>query len=298
MTIYGAVEGGGTKFNCLVATGKDNILAEIRIPTTKPAETMSAVVDFFANFEQENDQKIASIGVACFGPVDLNKKSPTYGCITTTPKPDWAKAPILGPLQERFDVPMDFEVDVNGAAIGEATWGAAQGLTDFVYYTIGTGIGGGAMVNGQMLHGLMHAEMGHQMMPHVAGDDYQGYCPFHGHCFEGVATGPSLADHWGKPAQEIEIDHPAWELEAEYIAIAMMNTVLMLSPQRIILGGGVMNQMHLFPMIREKMVKRLAGYIQRPEILEDADNFIVPPGLGNYAGMLGALAMAMKVAEG
>ncbi|MEE4194980.1 MAG: ROK family protein [Anaerolineae bacterium] len=298
MTIYGAVEGGGTKFNCLVATDKDHILAETRIPTTRPEETMKAVVDFFAKFEEEHDQKIASIGVACFGPVDLNQQSPTYGCITTTPKPDWAKAPILAPLKERFDVPMDFEVDVNGAAIGEHTWGAAQGLTDFVYYTIGTGIGGGAMVGGKMLHGLMHAEMGHQYMPQVEGDDYPGYCPFHGHCFEGVATGPSLADHWGKPAQEFGIDHPAWELEAEYIAIAMSNTVCMLSPQRIILGGGVMNQLHLFPMIREKTINRLAGYIQRPEILEGIDNFIVPPGLGNYAGMMGALAMAMKAAVG
>lgn len=296
MTIYGAVEGGGTKFNCLVATDKDNILEEIRIPTTEPAETMAAVVEFFAKFETDHHQKLASIGVACFGPVDLNQHSPTYGCITTTPKPGWLQAPILPPLKARFDVPMDFEVDVNGSAIGEHRWGAAQGLTDFVYYTIGTGIGGGAMIGGQMLHGLMHAEMGHQYMPAVSGDEYAGHCPYHGHCFEGVATGPAMKDRWGIPAEDLPADHPAWEMEAEYIAIAMANTVCMLSPQRIILGGGVMNQMHLFPMIREKTVKYLAGYIKRPEILEDIDNFIVPPGLGNYAGMMGALAMAMKVA--
>ena len=298
MTIYGAVEGGGTKFNCLVARDKDDILAEVRIATTNPQETMAAVVAFFDEFEQSHQERIAAIGVACFGPVDLNLSSATYGCITTTPKPGWVGAPILPPLKERFDVPMAFEVDVNGAAIGEHRWGAAQGLTDFVYYTIGTGIGGGVMVNGKMLHGLMHTEMGHQMMPALPGEEYAGNCPYHGHCLEGVATGPAMKDYWGMPAEDLAPDHPAWEREAEYLAIAMANTVCMLSPQRIILGGGVVNQLHLFPMIREKTLKYLKGYIQRPEILDDIEAYIVPPGLGNYAGMLGALAMAMGAYEG
>jgi fructokinase len=298
MTVYGAVEGGGTKFNCLVGTGPEDIRAEIRIPTTKPVETMDAVVNFFREYEETSGETIAAIGVACFGPVDLNPDSETFGCITTTPKPFWRGAPIVAPLKAAFDVPVPFEVDVNGSAIGEARWGAAQGLKNFVYYTIGTGIGAGAMVNGKMLHGLMHAEMGHMMMPSLEGEEYKGPCPYHTHCLEDMATGPAIEKRWGISAEQLPPSHPAWALEAEYIAIAMHNTVCMLSPERIILGGGVMNQLHLFPMIREKTLQRLGGYIQKKEILEQIDTYIVAPGLGGRAGMLGALAMAIDAVEG
>lgn len=297
MAVYGAVEGGGTKFNCLVGSGPDDIRAEIRIPTTLPTETMAAVVEFFRQYEASSGEKLQAIGVACFGPVDLNPDSPTFGRITTTPKAHWAGADIVGPLKAAFNVPVPFEVDVNGAAIGEARWGAAQGLHTFVYYTIGTGIGGGAMINGQMLHGLMHAEMGHMVAPHIAGDDFEGNCPFHDHCLEDMATGPAIEKRWGVSAEQLPPDHPAWELEAEYIAAAMQTTVCMLSPQRIILGGGVMSQSQLFPIIREKTVKRLNGYIQKEEILQHIDSYIVAPGLGGKAGMLGALAMALDAAK-
>jgi fructokinase len=259
---------------------------------------MRLVVDFFRDYESASGEKIAAIGVACFGPVDLIPESSTYGCITTTPKPFWGGAPIVAPLKAAFDVPIPFEVDVNGAALGEARWGAAQGLRNFVYYTIGTGIGAGAMVNGKMLHGLMHAEMGHQMMPSLEGADYKGLCPYHTHCLEDMATGPAIEKRWGTSAENLPPDHPAWALEADYLSLAMHNTVCMLSPERIILGGGVMNQMHLFPLIREKTLQHLGGYIQKKEILEHIDTYIVPPGLGGRAGMMGALAMAIEAAAG
>ncbi len=297
MKVYGAIEGGGTKFNCMVASGPEDILEEIRIPTTKPEETLAAVIDFFNKYEEKSGEKLVSFGVACFGPVDINPSSPTFGSITTTPKAHWAKTPITASLKNVFNIPIAFEIDVNGAAIGEARWGAAKGLKNFVYYTIGTGIGGGAMVNGQMLHGLMHPEMGHMVMPNIPGDDFKGVCPFHDHCLEAMATGPSIEKRWGVSAEELPPEHPAWELEAEYIAAAMQTTICVLSPERIILGGGVMNQLQLFPMVREKTLKRLNGYIRKSEILEDIEHYIVPPGLGNSAGILGALAMAMDVVE-
>ncbi|MBN2047568.1 MAG: ROK family protein, partial [Anaerolineaceae bacterium] len=262
MSIYGAVEGGGTKFNCLVGTGPDDIRAEIRIPTTTPDETMRDVVAFFQAYEREHEERLAGIGVACFGPVDLNPASATFGSITTTPKEGWARTPIVPVLKEHFDVPIPFELDVNGAAIGEATWGAAVGLTDFAYYTIGTGIGAGVMVNGKMLHGLVHPEAGHMVVRRIAGDEFEGNCSYHGaNCLEGMATGPAMMKRWGIPAEEMSPNHPAWELEAEYIAAAMQTTICCYSPQRIILGGGVMQQEHLFPLIRSKVQRNLNGYI-------------------------------------
>lgn len=283
---YGGIEAGGTKFVCTVGSGPDNILAEARFPTTNPDETIGQAIAFF----QAQSVPLKAVGIASFGPIDPNPNSPTYGYITTTPKPYWANINLAGAIQSALGVPVAIDTDVNGAALGEYKWGAAQGLDTFLYFTIGTGIGGGGIVGGQTMHGLVHPEIGHIMLPKV--DEFEGTCPFHGHCFEGLASGPALEKRWGMPAANLSPEHPAWEIEATTIALAMHNMVCTLSPQRIILGGGVMQQEHLFPMIRAKMQETLNGYVQAAAILDDIDTFIVPPALGDQAGMLGAIALA------
>ena len=296
MSLYGGVEAGGTKFVCIVAGGPGDIREEMRFPTTTPEETLSRTIKFFSNYMKNNDENIDAIGVACFGPVDLDKNSPTYGAITSTPKPGWANTDVVSRLENALNVPVAFDTDVNGAAVGEGKWGAAQGLDHFIYLTIGTGIGGGAVVAGKPLHGLVHPEMGHIMMAqNREKDPFEGYCPFHGTCFEGMCSGPAMKARWGQPAETLGADHPAWELEAEYIAEALHTFITVLSPQRIILGGGVMQQEHLFSMIRDKVKASLNGYVQSPAILENIDAYIVPPGLGNRAGVLGALALAQEI---
>jgi fructokinase len=194
-------------------------------------------------------------------------------------------------------VPVGFDTDVNGAALGEYRWGAAQGLDTFIYLTIGTGLGGGGMVNGKLIHGLIHPEMGHIRPPRHPNDDYPGACPFHGDCLEGMAAGPALEGRWGQRGETLPLDHPAWEMEAHYLAMGLVNFVCTLSPQRIIMGGGVMEQAHLFPLIRRKVQNFLNGYVQSPVILEQIDDYIVPPGLGNRAGVLGAIALAEQAVE-
>ena len=288
MHLYGGIEAGGTKFVCAVGSGPNDIRAETRFPTTTPEETLERTIAFFR--EQE---KPAAIGIGSFGPVDPNLKSPTYGYITTTPKPGWASTDFVGALLKAFDVPIGFDTDVNAAALGENRWGAAQGLDTFIYLTIGTGIGGGIMAEGNLVHGMMHPEMGHIFLPHDREQDpFEGSCPFHGDCLEGLASGPALEARWGARAETLSIDHPAWELEASYVADALINYTLTLAPQRIILGGGVMQQAHIFPLIREKFRARLNKYLSVPEINQHVDTFIVPPALGNQAGILGALALA------
>lgn len=285
--LYGGIEAGGTKFVCAVGSGPDDIRAEVRFPTTTPDETIGKAVDFFR--EQE---AVTAVGIAAFGPLDPNPDSPTFGHITTTPKPNWANTDLAGEIKRALNVPVGFDTDVNGAALGEHRWGSAKGLNTFVYFTIGTGIGGGGMVNGRLLHGLVHPEMGHQLLRRDKdADPFEGICPYHGDCWEGLASGPAIGERWGKPAQELSPDHPAWKLEAHYIALALENVITILSPQRIILGGGVMGQEQLFPMIRQKVQTLLNGYVQHDAILENIDSFIVPPELGNQAGVLGAMAL-------
>ncbi len=293
MTIYGGIEAGGTKFNCIIADGPQDIRSEIRIPTTSPEETLSRVKEFFTS--NSGQDSLAGIGIGSFGPVDLLPGSPTYGHITTTPKAGWANTDILGYFVREFDVPVAFDTDVNAAAMGEQMWGAAAGLHHFIYLTIGTGIGGGGMINGALLHGLVHPEIGHMRIPHDwAADPYPGDCPYHGDCFEGLANGPAISKRWGKPAESLPPDHPAWELEAHYIALALQNLICDFSPQRLILGGGVMHEEHLFPRIRSKTLHLLNGYIQSSIILENIDGYIVKPGLGNRAGVLGTIALIKK----
>jgi len=295
--LFGAIEGGGTKFVCAVGTSTGNILVETRIPTTSPKDTLSRAAAFFKeqNFNLGN---LTALGVACFGPLDPNPKSSTYGHILLTPKPGWAWADVVGTLQAALGLPVGFDTDVNGAALGEWCWGAAQGLSTFIYLTIGTGIGGGAMVEGRLLHGLAHPEMGHILLPHdLEQDPFTGVCPFHGDCFEGLASGPALEKRWGQPAETLSPKHPAWDLEAQYIALAMENYICNFAPQRIILGGGVPQQPQLFPLVRSKTLELLHDYIQAKDILEHIESYIVPPGLGNRAGIIGALALAQQAIE-
>lgn len=293
MTLYGGIEAGGTKFVCAVGAGPDDLRAEVRFPTTTPEETIGRAIDYFK--EQAKIEPVAAIGIASFGPVDPNPASPTFGYITTTPKPHWANANLAGTLSQALgDVPVGFDTDVNGAALGEHRWGAAQGLDTFIYLTIGTGLGGGGLVGGRLMHGLIHPEMGHVRLPRHPDDPYPGACPFHGDCLEGMAAGPALQGRWGQRAETLPLDHPAWEIEAHYLAYGLVNFICTLSPQRIILGGGVMDQAHLFPLVRRKTVELLNGYVQSPAILERIDEYIVPPGLGNKAGVLGAIALAQQ----
>lgn len=290
--LLGGIEAGGTKFVCAVGTGPDDIRAEIRFPTTTPAENINQCLAFFRE-QAARYGELTAVGIASFGPVDPDPRSPTFGYITTTPKPGWANTDFAGVIGRSLGVPVGFDTDVNGAALGEWRWGAAQGLDTFIYLTIGTGIGGGAMVNGRLLHGLIHPEMGHIPLPHDwAADPFPGRCPYHGDCLEGMASGPAIADRWGKPGGDLPPDHPAWELEAHYLALALHTFICMLSPQRIIMGGGVMAQPQIFPLLRQKVQASLRGYVQHTAVLENIDSYIVPPALGARAGVAGAIALA------
>jgi fructokinase len=291
--LFGGMEGGGTKFVCAVGTGPDEIIDETRFPTTTPDETLDLAIDFFKKYTLE------SIGLAPFGPLDLNPASPDFGSITTTPKPGWSNTDILGRFRRHFDIPMAFDLDVNMAAFGEYHWlPENSGLDSLVYFTIGTGIGAGVIVHGMVVHGLTHPEAGHMCLPHDRQKDpFPGSCPFHGDCFEGLANGPAIRNRWGQPGDTLPDNHPAWELEANYIAHALANVIFLLSPQRIVLGGGVMERHQLFPLIRQKVREDLNGYIASPVMTGSLNEYIVSPGLGKRSAILGAIAMAKKMTQ-
>jgi len=294
--LVGGIEAGGTKFVCAVGSGPQDFLAETRFPTTTPQETLGRTLAFFQEQEEQHG-RLAAIGVASFGPVDPNPDSPNFGTITSTPKPGWANTAVAGTLRTAFDVPIGFDTDVNGAALAEGRWGAAQGLSTFVYLTIGTGIGGGAVINGRLLHGLVHPEMGHIRLDHDwEKDPYPGNCPYHGDCLEGMAAGPAIEKRWGSKGQALGPDHPAWDLEAHYLAQALQSIICTLSPQRIIMGGGVMEQEGLMVRVREKTVAYLNGYVQHPSITDNIEETIVQPLLGNRSGVLGAIALGLQAA--
>ena len=293
-SLLGSIEAGGTKFVCALGRGPEHIHKEISFPTKKPQETIREAIQFFRQ-QEKTCGKIQALGIGCFGPVNLDKSSPAYGSITSTPKKDWENTQVYRAWAQEFDIPIGLDTDVNVAALGEWSWGAAQGLDTFVYLTFGTGVGGGGMSRGQLLHGLVHPEMGHMKIPHdIKRDPYLGNCPFHGDCWEGLASGPAIEKRWGQGAKELPSDHAAWKLEAEYIAVGLLNIICVLSPQKIILGGGVMQQGHLFDMIRKQVVELLNGYVRSPAIEENIHNYIVPPELGNRAGILGGLALAQQ----
>jgi fructokinase len=292
MTLFAGIEAGGTKFICALGKSPAELKTTTQIPTTTPGETLERVVEFFTR----KLEPVAAVGIGSFGPLDLNPASPTYGHIISTPKPSWQNVNIVARIQDALGVPVGFDTDVNAAALGEQRWGAAQGLDTFVYLTVGTGIGGGAMVSGELLHGLMHPEMGHVRVPHDRElDPFEGICPFHQDCLEGLASGPAIVARWGQRGHELSAEHPAWELEAQYLAYGLVSLICVLSPERIILGGGVMTRTHLFPKVRAKTLELLNGYLQIPAILEQIDTYIVPPKLGDRAGVLGAIALAQKV---
>jgi fructokinase len=296
ISLFGGIEGGGTKFVCMVATGPQNIIDEIRFPTTTPAETLEQAVSFFRKYA---GQGLAAIGMASFGPVDLNSDSPTFGHVTTTPKPGWAFTDTITSLRQAFELPVAFELDVNAAAFGEYYWNAENRQLDpLVYFTIGTGIGAGVIVDGKLVHGLVHPEAGHMRITHDWNTDpYRGSCPYHGDCFEGLACGPAMQLRWGQRAESLPDDHPAWDLEASYISQALNNTICSLSPKRIVLGGGVMEHPGLVQLVQQKVQKLLNNYIHSPAIIEHIDRYIVLPSLGNRSGVLGAIALAKQTVE-
>ncbi|MEL6230705.1 MAG: ROK family protein [Cyanobacteria bacterium J06627_3] len=298
MSLFGAIEAGGTKFVCAVGTSPDDLRAEIRIPTTTPAETIAQVIDFFRQ-QKLRFGPLDGIGVGAFGPVDIHVDSSTFGYFLDTPKPGWQQIEFAGVLQRELVTPVGFDTDVNAAALGEYHWGNGQGFETFLYLTVGTGIGGGAVVNGQLVHGLLHPEMGHIRIPHdLSVDPFPGACPFHQDCLEGLASGFAIEKRWQQKAAALPINHPAWTLEAHYLAVGLVNFMLTFSPERIIIGGGVMEQTQLFPMIRSQVRQQMSTYLTVPKIMNDIDSYIVPPKLGGQAGIMGALVLAQQAASG
>ena len=292
--LYGGIEAGGTKFVCVVASGPDDIVEEVRFSTTTPEETLGKAIQFFRPFVSSG--QVNAIGVAAFGPLDLNPESSTYGFIASTPKPNWSNTDVRGTLQRGLDVPIALDTDVNAAGLGESVWGASKGFDPSLYLTIGTGIGGGYIKDGKPLVGLLTPEMGHIRIPHNRElDPFDGSCPFHGDCFEGLANGPAIEKRLGIKGADVPENDAFWDIEADYIASALMNYILVLSPKKIILGGGVMQRKFLFSKIRQRVHELLNSYVSSKSVLEKIEEYIVPPGLGNQSGSLGAIALAMQL---
>lgn len=284
----GALEAGGTKMVCAIGDEQGNIFDRASFPTCQPEETIPSLIDFFRKKE------IEALGIGSFGPLNLDASTPTYGSITATPKAGWANYPLRQVFSDALGIPVGIDTDVNAAALGEATYGAGKGLDSLVYYTVGTGVGGGALVDGRLIHGLVHPELGHMLLrPDPRDPTPKGFCPFHDGCIEGLVSGPAIEKRWGISAKELPEDHIAWEIEAEYLAQMCMNTIVAFSPKRIVLGGGVMHQLHLFPRVRKRTLELLNGYVVHSALLEQIDEYIVPPALGDNAGAVGSLLIAV-----
>lgn len=287
--IIAGIEAGGTKFVCGVGTDRGEVMERVSFPTTLPEETLPRAIDFLLSIRKRYAWQ--SVGLASFGPLNLHPDSSTYGYITSTPKLAWQGVNIVGTLEETLGCPVYFDTDVNAAALAEQRWGAARGKENVVYITVGTGIGGGSLVNGKLVHGLLHPEMGH--MPIRPRSSFHGICPFHQDCLEGLASGPAMQASWGIPAQELPDNHPAWLEEADYLAQGLVSIITILSPEVIVMGGGVMKQAQLFPLIHKGVQNLLNGYLDLLQITRQIDRFIVPAGLGANAGLLGAIALAL-----
>lgn len=283
--LFGALEAGGTKMVCAVGQEDGTILEQISIPTTTPEETIPKIIAYF------KDKEIKALGIGAFGPVNVNKGTEKYGYILDTPKLSWKYYNLLGALQKELSIPIGLDTDVNGSCLGEMTFGSAKGLKNVVYITIGTGVGVGIAVNGSLIHGMLHPEGGHILIRKADTDTFEGNCPYHKTCLEGMAAGPAIEARYGKKAIELKDNNEVWELESDYIAQAIMSYILTVSPQKIILGGGVMHQTQLFPLIREKVLKLLADYIKTSE-LEDINNYIVPSSLNDNQGIMGCIQLA------
>jgi fructokinase len=276
VSVYGGIETGGSKWELAIGTGPDDLRATATIPTTGPEETIDRAIAFF-----EQGGPVDAIGIGSFGPVDKKPGSPTWGFITSTPKPGWAHTDVGQKVRRRLAAPVVFDTDVNAAALGEHRWGAARGLATFCYVTIGTGIGGGGMAHSQLLDGLVHPEIGHMRIPHdLDRDPFGGVCPFHGDCWEGLASGRAIE------ARDGEAD---WELEAHYLALGLVSVILVLSPERIVIGGGVMRQPGLIELVRHEITALLNGYLPG---FDGRRGYLTLPGLGSRSGVLGAIALA------
>jgi fructokinase len=299
--IIGAIEAGGTKFVCglfdadCADRAKPSLIDRQSVPTTSPEETLAASLKFFSQATAAKGVgKVDAIGIGSFGPVDLRLSSPTWGYITSTPKPGWQNAKVAGYFREKLGTPVAFDTDVNAAAYGEFLWGASKGLQDFIYITVGTGIGGGVFSNGALIHGLTHTELGHIKMQREAGDDFPGNCPYHRDCFEGMAAGPAIAERWKTRPQELGPDHAAWELEARYLAKAFAAYTFVLSPERILMGGGVGLRPGLAERVAVLVGEELGGYIPALDAPGRLHDYIVRPLLGPEAGLYGAAALALR----
>ena len=283
----GALEAGGTKMVCAIGDESGKIYEQVSIPTETPEITMPKLISYF------EERKIEALGIGCFGPIDPDKKSETYGYITSTPKLAWADYNIVGTMEKSLMIPVGFDTDVNGSVLGEVTFGQAKGNKCVVYVTIGTGVGAGIYIEGKLLHGMLHPEAGHILLTQRQDDTYEGTCPYHKTCLEGLAAGPAIEARWGRKAVELKDDARVWDLEAYYIAQAIVNYILILSPQMIILGGGVMHQEQLFPKIRSYVKKMMNGYIKTKE-MADLDHYIVPASLHDDQGIMGALELGRR----
>ncbi len=291
--LYGGIETGGTWCVCALGTGPGELVAHDRFRTGSPDETLARIVAFFASAAHPAP---AAIGLGSFGPVDVDLRSPTWGAVTTTPKPGWAHTPVASVLRDRLGVPVAFDTDVNAAALGEQRWGAGRDARSLCYLTVGTGIGAGLLVEGRPLHGLMHPEVGHLRVPHdTARDSFAGVCPFHGDCWEGLACGPALRARWGMDGRALPDDHPAWALEAEYLALGILSIVMVASPHRVILGGGVMEREPLLGLVRRRLADLVGGYLDLRLLGADVDRYVVSPELDDDAGVLGAIALAQQL---
>lgn len=290
--IFGAIEAGGTKMVLSIGNENHELLERISIPSETPDIVIPQMTEWFAS------RHIASLGIGTFGPVDLNPTSETYGWITSTPKLAWQNCPLMPLLQKNLGIPVNIDTDVNAAALAEYRLGAAKGKHSCLYVTIGTGIGGGLIVEDRLVHGLMHPEFGHILLQLSVDDpSSKGYCPYHNGCAEGLASGPAIEKRWGCKAKDLPVNHIAWSIEADYLAQICMNAICAFSPEIIILGGGVMHQSHLFPMIRSRVKELLNDYIRVPQITQKIDEYIVSPGLGDNSGALGALLLAVDAVK-
>lgn len=293
---FGAVEAGGTKFICAIGDERGVLRNESRFPTADPDSTLERVYDFFK--AACGDVVLSALGVACFGPIVLDRQSALYGYIGKTPKTGWSNTDVAARLARDFGCPVGFDTDVNAAALAEHRWGAGRDVGNLAYVTVGTGIGGGVLIESTPLHGLMHPEVGHiRLRRHARDADFPGVCPFHGDCLEGLASGPAILARTGSELQYLDATHVQWEIEADYLAQLCAQLVLTVSPQRIILGGGVIAP-SLFPLVRRRMLYWLGGYVDRSEITAAVESYVVPPALGARCGVLGALCLAMDARAG
>ncbi len=284
--LYGGLEAGGTRMVCALGYADGTIIDRQSFATTTPDDAIPKVIDYF------KDKEICALGIGSFGPVDVNPDSETYGSILESPKLSWQNYPIKTVLENALSVPIKIDTRANGACLGEMTFGCARNIDNVGYVTIGNGIGAGMAVNGQLVHGMGHPEFGHILISRVPDDDYKGSCPFHPSCFESLASGPAIEGRWGKSAEELTDRQEVWDMEADYIAQGLMAMVLTIAPRKIILGGGVMHQLQLFPLIRQKLLEKLAGYIRTKE-LKDIDSYVVPASLGDDQSIMGAVQLGV-----